>query len=178
LRRGTDRAETCLVGALLVAAATTAPFAVQAASHAAWQGALHTRQEQRASRYPVTALLTQAAGTPIGEYAIAGSVPAFATWTSVTGLPRSGIVPALAGSPKGTAITVYTDRAGDLVIAPLTITEVTNEADAAGIGTAVGIALAAFGGAAAIRQLINRRRMAAWTADWAISSRTWNRQNG
>jgi hypothetical protein len=31
-------------------------------------------------------------------------------------------------------------------------------------------------GVAAIRQLLNRRRMAAWEADWSVTEPAWNRQ--
>jgi hypothetical protein len=124
----------------------------------------------------VTAHLSEATGKAMGGYELAGSVPAYATWTSVAGVPRSGVVPAVAGSPKGAAVRVFTDHAGDLVIPPLTMAEVANEADAAGVGAVVGLVAVTLVGAAGIRQAVNRRRIADWAAYWAVTAQTWNRQ--
>jgi hypothetical protein len=177
LRRRTDRLETCLLAALFTAAAASAPSLVELASHAAGQGALHMRQEQLAAYHPVTAHLMQAAGGAGGGYAFSAAVPASATWTSPTGAHRSGVVPVTAGSPKGTPVKVWTDSAGNLTMQPLTMAEVANEADAAGLGAAAGLVIVTVAGAAGIRQVLFRRRMADWAADWAVTARTWNRQS-
>ena len=44
------------------------------------------------------------------------------------------------------------------------------------VGAIAGAAVVYIAGAAAIRQLMNRRRMAAWDADWVATAPTWNRQ--
>jgi hypothetical protein len=177
LRRGTDRLETCLLVGLFVAAAAGAPFAAQAASHASYVDALHARQEQLATRHQVGAVLTQAAD-PVSGYALSTSVLTKATWTSVTGVRRSGEVPAEPGSPKGTTVTVWTDDgSGYLDSPPLTVTEAAGQADAAMVGAITGTAIAYVAGTGAIRQLLNRRRMAAWEADWLTTAQTWNHQS-
>ncbi|HVT69805.1 MAG TPA: hypothetical protein VHF26_18785 [Trebonia sp.] len=173
LRRTTDRLETCLLAGLLVAAAAGAPFAAQAASHAAYLSALHTQQEQRATTHRVQAVLTQAA-TGVDGYSAA--VPAQASWTSPTGVRRSGEVPAEPGSAAGTTVTVWTDGNGDLAGPPLTTSEVAGQADAAMAGAIAGV-VAVFAASAGItRQVLYRRRMAAWEADWLATAPTWNRQ--
>src|SRR6516162_2746053 len=68
LRRACDRVETFLIAGLFVAAVVAAPFAAQAASHAAYAGALRAQQAQVASRHQVPAVLTRAAGSTIGSY--------------------------------------------------------------------------------------------------------------
>jgi hypothetical protein len=177
LRRGTDRLETYLLVGLFAAAAAGAPFAAQAASHACYVNALHVQQEQFATRHQVPAVLTQNA-VPATGYSLSGNVLTPATWTSAAGVHSSGEVPAAAESPKGTTVTVWTDDAsGSLDSPPLTAAEVASQGDAAMVGTITGIAIAYLAGAGATRQLLNRRRMAAWDADWVTTAEAWNHQS-
>jgi hypothetical protein len=175
LRRRTDRLEVYLLGGLLVAAVAGTPFAARAASHDAYDTALHARQEQLASLHAVAAVLAERA-TPPGGYSLGSSVLAEANWTAASGAHRSGLVPAVPGSPRGTAVTVWTDGSGNLTSPPLTLAEVVGQADAAEAGTIIAIVVAYGAGVTATRQLLNRRRMAAWEADWLATARTWNRQ--
>ena len=46
----------------------------------------------------------------------------------------------------------------------------------AALGTITGIAVLCLCGAGVVRYVMNRRRMAAWDADWAVTARAWNRQ--
>jgi hypothetical protein len=176
LRRGIDRLETCLLVGLFVALAAATPFAARLASHASYLSALHARQEQVAARHQVRAVLTNNAGT-INGYSLNTFVLTEATWSSVTGVRRSGEVPANPGSHKGTVVTVWTDPNGQLDSPPLAISEVVSQADAAATAVIIGACVSYLGGAAAIRQLLNRRRMAAWDADWVTTAPLWNRQS-
>jgi hypothetical protein len=176
LRRGTDRLETCLLVGLFVVLAAVTPFAARLAGHASYVSGLHARQEQLATRHQVQAMLTADAG-PVSGYSISAYVLTQATWTSAAGVRSSGEVPAEAGSPKGTFVTVWTDANGDLDSPPLAVTEVASQADAATVGVIVGAGVAYIVVAAATRQLLNRRRMAAWDADWLATAPAWNRQS-
>lgn len=176
LRRGIDRMETCLLAVLFIALAAGAPFAVRAASHAAFVGALQARQQEMATRHHVAAALTSAAA-PANGYGLPAYVLAPATWTSATGVHRAGNVPVLPGSPKGTPVTVWTDDStGYLAGPPLTVSDAASQADAIMVGVIVMAGIACVCGTAAIRQLANHRRMAAWEADWVSTAQAWNRQ--
>lgn len=176
LRRGIDRLETCLLVGLFMALAAGAPFAVQAVSHASYTQALRARQEQLATRHEVQAVLTSEAPSVSG-YSLSATVATEATWTSVTGVHRSGEVPAVPDSPKGTAVTVWTDDAtGYLTSPPLTMAEAAAQADAAMVGAIVGIVVLYLAGAGFTVHWVNRRRMAAWEADWRATAQVWNRQ--
>jgi hypothetical protein len=175
LRRRTDRVETCLLAGLFVAAAAGAPFAAQAAGHAWLADATHTRLAQLASRHEVTAVLAQSAGA-VGEYTLSSQVPALASWKSAGGTLRAGDVPAAPGSPPGTLVSVWTDDNGYLVSAPLTVTQVADQVDAARVTAVSAIIIGYMAGTLAIRRLLNHRRMAAWDADWLVTARVWNRQ--
>jgi hypothetical protein len=174
LRRRSDRLETYLIAGLFVAGGVGAPFAAQAASHASFSHGLNVRADQSASRHQVKATLTEDADG--GGYALTTNVPAQATWTSVDGTAREGIVPARSGTKTGGTVTVWTTAHGDLVGPPLTIAEVADQADAAMVGAITGVVVGCAGGAVAIRQLLDRRRMAAWDADWRATAPSWNRQ--
>ncbi len=176
LRRRTDYLETCLLAALFVATAAGAPFAAQAAGHAWDADATQTRQAQLATRHEVTAVLAQSAKL-VGEYTLSSQVPTLASWKSAGGTLRAGDVPALAGSPSGTPVNVWTDANGYLVSPPLTVTQVADQANAARVAAVGGIIVGYMATTLAIRQLLNRRRMAAWDADWVATARVWNRQS-
>lgn len=176
LRRGADRVQTCLLAVLFIALAAGMPLAAQAASRAAYAGALQTRQEQMAGRHEVRARLTADAPSLSG-YALAASVLTAATWTSAGGVHRSGMVPADPGSLKGAAVTVWADDStGYLDSPPLTMAEAAGQADAAMVGAIAGTALAYFAATGAVVGVLNRRRIAAWEADWLVTARAWNRQ--
>jgi hypothetical protein len=176
LRRGTDRLETCLLVGLFVVLAAVTPFAARLAGHASYVSGLHVRQEQLAARHQVQAILTADAG-PVSGYSLSAYVLTQATWTSVAGVRSSGEVPAESGSPKGTLVTVWSDANGDLDSPPLAVSEVASQADAATVGVIVGAGVVYIVVAAATRQLLNRRRMAAWDADWLATAQAWNRQS-
>jgi hypothetical protein len=53
---------------------------------------------------------------------------------------------------------------------------VSTAGDAAAAGALVALAAAWGTAAVATRQLFNRRRMAAWEADWLATAPAWNRQ--
>jgi len=174
LRRGTDRLEACLLAGLFIAAAAGAPFAAQAVSRAAGLAAQQVRQQQLATRYQEAAVLTRNAPV-IGGFALA-AVPAQAAWRSADGARRAGLVPARPGTPRGSAVLVWTDVHGYLVSPPLGVSAVSGDADAAGAAAVVAVAVGGAAGAAAVRRLLDRRRIAAWEADWLVTAPAWNRQ--
>lgn len=177
LRRRVDRAETYLLGGLFVASAVAVPFAAQAAGHAAYQSALRTQREQLATRHQVRAVLTATASGDVSGYTLSTTVPAPATWTSVTGVHQSGDVLAAAGSPKGTRVTIWTDQQGHLVSPPLATAQVTSQGDAATVGAVAGVVVLSLGAGGVIHLVCYRRRLAAWERDWLVTARTWNRQS-
>lgn len=177
LRRRSDRVETYLLGGLLAAGIAGAPFAAQAAGHVTYVALLRAEHVQQATRHQVRAELLQRAGNTLvsgSEFDI--SVPVRARWTAITGVPQTGQLMAPTGSPQGTIVTVWTDSSGALVNPPLQPGQVAGQADLAAAGAVAGIGILYLCQAAFIRQVLNRRRMAAWDADWALTEPMWNRQ--
>ena len=176
LRRRIDRVEAYLLAGLFVAVAAGAPLAAQAASHAAYSGALRTEQEQLATRQQVKARLAETAGSTMNGYTLSEDVPTLATWKSATGVPGSGHVLAESGSPKGTVVIIWTTPNGDLANPPLTAAQVAGQGDAGALGAVAGVVVAFLTGTGVVRYVMYRRRMAAWEADWLLTAPTWNRQ--
>jgi Na+/glutamate symporter len=73
-------------------------------------------------------------------------------------------------------VPVWIDTSGYRTSPPLPQSEVASDADAAAAGAVVGLVIGCAAGAAGIRHLFNRRRMAAWEADWLVTAPAWNRQ--
>ena len=176
LRRTSDRVESYLLAGLLVAALAGAPFAAQAASHAAYAGALRAEQAQLAARHQVQAVLTQPAGTSNSTYTLSTEVPVQAAWTSPAGERRTADILALAGTPKGTAVTIWTDAQGNLSTPPLQPSQVAGQSDVAGLGAIVAVVALYLCATGIVRYVMYRRRMAAWDADWVVTAPAWNRQ--
>ena len=177
LRRRSDRVETYLLGGLFAAGIAGAPFAAQAAGHVTYAALLRTERVQQATRHQVRAeLLQQAGNTTVSGSEFDISVPVRARWTAATGAPRTGQLMAPVGSARGTTVTVWTDSSGALVNPPLQPGQVAGQADLAAAGAIAGIGILYLCEAVIIRQVLNRRRMAAWDADWALTEPMWNRQ--
>ena len=133
------------------------------------------RQAQLATRHQAQAVLTQPAGTD-STYTLSTAVPVQATWTSATGVRQTGEILALAGSPKGTAVTVWTDAQGNLSTPPLLPSQVAGQGDVAALAAIVAVVALYLCATGILRYVMHRRRMAAWDADWAVTAQTWNRQ--
>jgi hypothetical protein len=173
LRRGSDRVETFIVGSLLVAAVAGAPVAAMAGNHWAYDSARQVATAERQTSYEVKAQLLAVPPTSPGGYSVSSLVAARARWTAHSGTARTGEIPVPADSVVGEAIPIWTDTAGNLTSAPLTRAEV---ADQGTFGTIVAIVLTlltAFVAAGITRFVMNRRRMAAWAADWAVTGPKW-----
>lgn len=168
--------QTYVLAGSLVVAGAVAPFAAQAASHAAYAQALSAERAQRAAAHQVRAVLTQAAENTVNMNVVAPIVAVPATWTSVTGVKRTGEVLAATGSPRGSSVTVWTDATGNLTSPPLEPSQIAGQAGLAGAGAIIGIGLLYLCETVIVRHMLYSRRVAAWEADWEVTAREWNRQ--
>jgi len=171
LRRRSDRAETAIGIALMVAFAIGAPFTVRGTAIAAYSSAQHARASAIATGQEVTAVTLQAAPSK-GEAQSWTS----ATWTAPNGQRRTGRVQVDEGTLKGSAERIWVTWSGDQAPPPLPAQEVSHLAVAAAIGAGLGLAVFLFIAARATRRVLNRRRMAAWDAEWTAVEPRWNRQ--
>lgn len=168
LRRPADRAETILLPLLLVAFLVGAPLAALASG--AWAHAIAQRAEvaQTASRRVVRT----AAGVPTSESGNLVSVTQ-ARWTAPDGRVVTSELPVPAGTDAGAAVRVWTTRDGLLTAPPITESQVASAADLGAMAGAATVAvLLVVVGIQALRSL-DKRRMAAWEADWESTEPRW-----
>jgi hypothetical protein len=121
-------------------------------------------------------VLAQLAGGENTSYSLSGYVPVEATWTSAAGVRRTGELLAPAGRGKGSTISIWTDAAGNLVNPPLAASQVAGQGDMGAVAAIAGLGALYLCEAAIVRRVVNRRRLAAWEADWAVTAQVWNRQ--
>jgi hypothetical protein len=171
LRRGSDRAETAMLGVLLAAFLAGAPFAAHAAGSWTYATSIREAQAQQATLRHVPATLLQAA--PPWNMSESGS-EANARWKAPDGQVRTGQVFVSSGAPAGSTVMVWVNQAGQLTDSPLQQSQVTGRAD-----MARALAVAALAAALSIvglagRWALDRRRLTAWDAEWQATEPRWS----
>jgi hypothetical protein len=169
LRRGSDRAETAVLGLLLAAFLAGAPFAGQAAG--SWVHATSARdaQAQQPEVHQVLATLLEAA--PIaGPYAVPD---VDVRWLASDRRAHTGWIFVSGEVAAGGTVKVWINQAGQLADPPLQPGQVVRRVQLA-VGSAVGgLALTLIVVGWLIRCSLDRRRMAAWEADWLAYGPRW-----
>ena len=171
LRRGSDRAETAMFGVLLAAFLVGAPFAAHVAG--SWTYATSIREahaQQAAFRQVPATLLEGAASWSIGE----GGAEAQARWTAPDGQARTGQVFVPSGVPAGSTVLVWTNHAGQLADPPLQHSQVTGRADMARVLAVAALAVMVLIVGLTGRWTLDRRRLAAWDAEWLATGPRWS----
>lgn len=171
LRRRLDRVETVILVALLAGFLGGAPFAAHAA--ATWTAASSQRelQAQHANFRQVTAVLLDEAWTPVG-FGVTLNPQAIARWVAPDGAIRTGVITVPAGDKTGDRVPVWTNLSGQLV-APLQRDQIAVRADLAAAAAVTVLCVVLLVTAAIIRRVLNRRRLAAWEADWLATGPRW-----
>jgi hypothetical protein len=170
LRRRCDRVEAVLLGALLAAFLVGATLAALAAGRWAYDSALHTRRAELGTWHEVPAvLLTAAAQQPAGFQA-----PARAAWITPHGVRHTGLVSAVAGSPVGTTVEVWVDPAGRQTGPPVQLAQVQGQTVLAGVAAVMAVALLLWSAGLVTHRVTDRRRMAAWDAEWRATGPKWS----
>ena len=174
LRRASDRLETIMLAALVVAFVAGAPFAAQASG--AWVHAIsrHAQLEQEASIRQVPAVLLEAATTSSSVDAYGPSqADARARWTAPDGKVVTGDVPTELGVPAGAHVTVWSTFDGQVATAPLRDTQVSGQTVLGEVAAvwALGVLLTVVGFCG--RRVLDKRRMAAWDEEWRATGPRW-----
>src|SRR5215469_4599406 len=171
LRRGSDRAETAMLGALLVGFLAGAPFAANAAG--SWTYATYAReaQAQQAALHQAPATLLQAAMPwSISE----GGAEAKARWKAPDGQVRTGQIFVTGVAPAGSTVMVWVNQAGQLTDSPLQHSQVTGRTIMAQVLAVAGLAVTLTIVGWAARWTLDRHRLAAWDAEWLTTEPRWS----
>lgn len=171
LRRATDRTETAVLALLVIAFLAGAPFAALATG--AWAHGLAQRAQlaQEAARRQVTAVVLAVTAPSAGGEELAWQVQA--RWRAPDGRDVTDEIPVPSGTEVGGTLQVWTDRNGDFTTAPLLDSQVAGQTV---LGEALGVTAAAVVLTVAgvlTRRSLNKRRMAAWDADWHATGPHW-----
>jgi hypothetical protein len=171
LRRGSDRAETVVLGVLLAVFLAGAPFAAHATG--SWTYAASTReaQAQQASLHQVPATLLQAA-LPLSL--IGSGSEANARWKAPDGHVCTGQVFVPLDAAAGSTVTVWVKQAGQLTDSPLQHSQVTGRMYLSEALAVVALAAVLITVGAAARWALDRRRLAAWDAEWLSAGPRWS----
>jgi len=81
---------------------------------------------------------------------------------------------AAAGTRTGATLAIWTNRAGTPTRAPMPPAEVTHQAVLTGTLAVAVVALSFIVCALVIRRILDRRRMAAWDAEWSSAGPQWS----
>jgi hypothetical protein len=175
LRRRSDRAETVVLGALLAAFLAVAPFAAHAAGSRAYAVSAREAQAQRATLRQIPATLLQTPSTVI-SYPGAGVIPLAvdARWRAPDGRMKTGMLFVPLGATAGSTVLVWVDHAGRLAHPPLGHPQLIARAQLARELAAGAVALVLIVIGWRVRRSLDRRRMAAWDADWLATGPRWS----
>lgn len=174
LRRSLDRVEAVLLAAVSTAFLVGAPIAAFTTGQWAEHGAAAAARAERAAWHPVRAVILHGVPRPSGNpYGAVNLVHVSARWTAQDGAIRTGTVMAAAGTPAGATATVWTSAQGVPTGPPLNAAQISRQTVLAGLIAVLGLALLLAVSAFVIRRLLNRRRMAAWDAEWSATGPQW-----
>ena len=170
LRRGSDRAETALLGVLLAAFLAIAPFAAHAAGSWTYATSAGEAQAQQAALHQVPATLLQAT-TPWG---FEGGAEVQARWRAPNGQMRTGQVFVAGSALAGSTVMVWTNQAGQVSDSPLQRSQVTGRADLARALAVAALAVTLLTVGLGGRWALDRRRLTAWDAEWLATEPRWS----
>jgi len=171
LRRAMDRVETAVLALLVAAFLIGVPFAALATGAWVHGMARQAQLAQEASRRQVTAVVLAVTPAPAGDQQFPSQ--AQARWAAPNGQVVTHEVPAPQDTVVGAKLKVWSDLTGDFTTAPLLDSQVAGQTmtgQALGVVASVGV-LTVAGGVAL--WTLNKRRMAAWDADWRATGPRW-----
>ena len=170
LRRGSDRMETAVLAVLVIVFLVAAPFTVLASSSWALARAHEAQLAERASSYQVPALVLKLEALSGGGY---GDPSAQARWTAHDGKMVTGDIAVPLGAAVGSTQWLWTTADGQLTNPPLQDSQVTGQAYVAeGVAVFTLAVLLTITGLVT-RRTLDRRRMAAWDAEWRATGPRW-----
>jgi hypothetical protein len=175
MRRTADRIQAWTTLALLALLVTVGPVLAAYVGRGVYRGGAAVERTQRLERFHTEAVLTQDAPLIFASDAamVAPKVLVQARWTGPDHSVQSGLISVDAGTRTGTSVMLWTDANGEPVAAPLRHDQVAGRAVVA--GAIAMFAAAALVGTArlVLGRSLDRRRLAAWQAEWSIVGPAW-----
>jgi hypothetical protein len=178
LRRRTDRAESWIRLLLVVLFLVVSPLAALGLGRLTADVAAHAARVQAATEHRVTAVLLTGGSRAAGDslYGPDQPIQVRARWTAPDGRARSGEVLAPAGSRAGQRWPVWVDQAGRPVYPPIGPGEIASRVVAVVALTPALLGLLLLLILTVTRQVLDRRRMADWAAEWSTVEPQWTKR--
>lgn len=174
LRRTSDRAAAAVVALTLVAFLVGAPLVTLFAAHWAGTAAARLQKAQWSSFRQVPAVLLTTSHHAVRLDSEGLPQPEMrARWVAPDGQVQTGLVPVPAGALAGHTVRVWVDRTGQLTSPPLRDYQVVGQVVFAAVVSPVALAGFLLTAAAVAIHRLNRRRLAAWAADWQVTAPRW-----
>ncbi len=164
LRRGVDRAEALILAVLVVVFLVGVPLAARAGADMGYHTAVRTAQTGQSWRQ-VPAVLLATAGQ-----AVDASVPA--RWQAPDGTWRTGTIFVPAGAQAGRTVRLWVDPAGRPTGPPFQGSP-RGQAVLSAVVAVLGLGWALGCAGLACHGVLDRRRLAAWEADWQLTEPQW-----
>ena len=169
LRRGSDRVETAVLAVLVITFLVAAPFTALAVSSWALAQAHQAQLAERASSYHVPARVLQLESMG-GAY---GDPQAQVRWTAHDGRVITGDIAVPLGAAAGSTQWLWTTASGQLTNPPLQDSQVTGQAHVAEGFSVFTLAVLLTVTGLVTRWTLDKRRMAAWDAEWRATGPRW-----
>jgi len=170
LRRGSDRVETAVLALLVIVFLVAAPFTALASGSWGLARAHQAQLAERASSYQVPAIVLKLQAPSGGAYADPG---AQARWTAHDGKAITGEIAVPLGTMVGSTQWLWTTADGRVTNPPLEDSQVTGQAYVTeGFAVVILAVLLTITGLMT-RWTLDKRRMAAWDAEWRTTGPRW-----
>ena len=178
LRRRTDRIEAWITAGLIVVFLAGAPLAWFGAGRWAEQGVVREQHAQQSWHQVVATLLEAAPAEPQFEFGLPWNpaVMTLARWIGPDGKDRIAQIPVKAGTWAGREVRVWVDTLGRPTGPPLPASVLAERVTSAKTLAPATLALLLLGLGWLVRRVMDRRRLAAWEADWALTGPRWTRR--
>jgi len=175
LRRTSDRVEAVIVASALIVFLVGAPLVALFAGHWAAAAAHRAQRDQQVSWHQVTAtLLANASSTVDIGYGAVDTSEVRARWTAPNGTARTGEVPAPAAARKGSTVRIWVDQSGAVTGPPLRPAQADGQAVLATVVAPFVLGTVLICAVSLALQVLDRRRLADWDADWQATGPRWN----
>jgi hypothetical protein len=179
MRRATDHVQAILRAVLVTLFVTGGPIGTATIAHGVYAAGLREARVQAAAWHRVPAIVLRATTIATAwrhPAATGGPVVLSVRWTMPDGSFRTGQTGYARNAAAGSTVTVWTGGSGRLTHPPFSHAAALDRAVGAAIVTPAVLALLLCAADWAVAQVLDRRRLMSWEADWLTVEPQWTRR--